>query len=248
METPLAIGLTKGIQKVLHSSDCYVSLLHLKSDGSLPDCIEKGELDGLIIRSGDETVTHRIQNMPVVYAFQSSLQTRSCDAVLVDNTLCGEWAAQKLLEDGAEKPVFVEPDDSNVLSLMIRCLAFQQVFSINGYFSRRLTVSEFEDSWGDFDADAVFIPGHDSDVRRVEKVLQFSPKACALGTVMTEDRELDIPDQIKHFSLHIDPEKIGMAAARQLLWRRTHPLADHCRILIPPKELSVFKENAYVSS
>ncbi|NQZ69317.1 MAG: LacI family DNA-binding transcriptional regulator [Lentisphaeria bacterium] len=237
IHTPLSTALINGIQTVLSEEDCQLRILTLNHDGSLPDLIKNSDIDALIIRSGHALKESEIRHIPCVYVFQNSNYLQCHDGVLVDNTLCGESGASYAIDCKVKNATIIEPDSSYHLSLQIRSLAFECTLKEKGINYKRIVIDQLTDA-AISQTDCLFIPGHDQQARKIIKQLKKHGDEKVLITVMTEDINFQLKTNIHHYSLHIDPERIGAAAAKQLLWRRENPRADFQRTLIPPIELN----------
>ncbi|WOO40599.1 LacI family DNA-binding transcriptional regulator [Rubellicoccus peritrichatus] len=252
-KTPLGIGLAEGARKVLAEHNIQATILTLGDDGSLPEEITQGKLDGLIIRSGskvtngDEGLWYELKELgiPTVWAFGSSSVSQDADVVMVDDRGCGIWAANKIpLSD--DNCIFVVMPDHN-LDIEIRNLAF------NAYLQERNIKSQIihyksEKSLAPIKTQSlksivtVFVPGHDAEVMAVHNLLLSQKKNktsnATLIAIMTDDVSLPIRPGMNIAVQHIDPVRIGMTAGRQLLWRHQNHSGDPVRLLISAKELS----------
>jgi DNA-binding LacI/PurR family transcriptional regulator len=251
-QTPLAVGLVKGVQKALAEQNVQVSSLTLDADGNLPDEITSGAFEGLVVRAGssapggDEQVGRALAEVgvPVIWTFGTSSMP-TADAVMVDNRGCGIWAADWVPMDSS-KVLIVRPPTRNI-DIGFRAVAFDYHLRDRGLVPRgivnqsdarlRKAFSELPEA-----PVTVFVPGHDAEVLAVHALLaERAGRANAGDTliaVMTDETPLRPHVGESVHVLHIDPERIGMAAGRQLLWRRETPWAEPARLLVLPKELS----------
>jgi hypothetical protein len=255
LSTALAVGLAEGVEKVLAEQNIHLNVLTLCPDGSLPQAVTRGELDGLIVRAGaaytadNERLMRGIQaaSLPTVWAFGGRSIPADSDAVLVDNRGCGEWAAARVLELGCRDVCLVKPVLRN-LEIEFRAVAFDFHLAENGIKPEIFTFANCDDIKR-FTRErlhsgvAVFVPGHDVDVRVVHEQLSAGAGGnggrdpCHLLAVLTEEAPL-LPHLGESLHvLHIDPLHVGMAAARQVLARREQPWAPPARVLVPAKEL-----------
>jgi len=252
-QTPLAVGLVSGVEKVLAEENVHVSVLTLSPDGALPTAISRGELDGVIVRSGartpggDEALGQalRASGIPIVWAFGTTGTCQTADAVMVDNGACGEWAAKVAVTTCCRSIYAARLTTDRNLELDFRTVAFDFHLAAHGLASEALHLDGGEDLVHMFDrlpssSVAVFVPGHDRNVLAVHEQLARRPSegmAATLIAVMTDETPI-LPHVGESLQiLHIDPFRIGMAAGRQVLWRRRNPWADPTRLLVPPKEL-----------
>jgi len=249
--TPLGIGLARGVQKALAEQNVQVSVMNLEEDGSLPEEITSGGLEGLVARAGsrasggDERVARELARVgvPVVWTFGTS-SAPSTDAVMVDNRGCGIWAADWVPVDSS-RVLIVRPPGRNI-DIEFRAVAFEYHLRDRGLVPRGIThqsdaklakvFRELPES-----PVTVFVPGNDAQVLAAQEHL--STRAGGVGThdtliaVMTDEKPLKPHVGESVHVLHIDPVRIGMAAGRQLLWRRETPWAEPARLLVPAKEL-----------
>jgi DNA-binding LacI/PurR family transcriptional regulator len=252
-QTPLAIGLAQGVEQVLSEQNIYLTVLTLCPDGSLPKCITNGELDGLIVRAGvpsqasEERLMLDIQAaaLPTVWTFEGPVPSEA-NTVMVDNCGCGEWAANRVLEIGCRNVFLVRHIGGRNLALEIRNTAFGFHMARHGLTSRVLTPATPEELVGIIEGIeqsevTIFVGGHDLDVQIVHRALANRNKngsgTSHLVAVMTDQTALPPHLGEDVHVVHIDPQQIGMAAARQLLARRECPWAPPARMLVLAKEL-----------
>ncbi|MCH2176974.1 MAG: LacI family transcriptional regulator [Lentisphaeria bacterium] len=235
MQTPLSVSLLSGIQNILHDHDCYLSLLNLKKNGDLPDCITKNKIDGLIIRSSNNINSQQISKIPSVIAFQNRDLISGTDNVMVDNVLCGQLAADFIIGKAAKNVAIIEVDTGN-LSLSIRSFICKSLLGDANISNHTIKLEDMPKQ--DLkNIDAIFIAGHDIEICQVIDLYQQINKAGHIVAVMTQDLAIPEKKLNQHLRIQLDPEKVGMACARQLLWRLKNPTADNMRLLIPPRVL-----------
>lgn len=253
IQTPLAVGLAEGVQKVLAEQNVHVSVQTLRPDGGLPEAITEGELDGLVVRSGaqthegDERLRRDLEavGIPTVWAFGST-SVSAVDAVMVDDRACGIWAADTMIASACRHALVVRPGGKRNIDIEFRAVAFEFRLRERGFTSKSIataTVENLADVLKRLPASSVaaFVPGHDADVIAVHE--RFAKRTAAkrgkdaLIAVMTDDTP-ELTGSGKRFHvLHIDPFRIGMAAGRQILWRRRNPWAEPARLLVSAREL-----------
>lgn len=247
IDTPLTRGLISGVQRFLSEIGYDLHIVTLNEDGSLPDIIKDGEVDGVICRPGFNNLPEEIKNealaglyqLPLVWAFSFD-GNQSNDSVSMDNESCGLWAARRALELGANSFYAIcrtNPQDY-MLPFRTRVAAWEFGLEKEGKKVRNLSFEQLENLPINGPT-ALFVPGHDTDVKKVYDYIQTGKlgKEVYLLGVMTEETELPSRNGYLVETIHIDPFRVGWAAAKQLLWRMEHPFEPHQRLLIPPKEM-----------
>jgi len=251
-QTPLGKGLVEGVQKALSEQNAQASVMTLDDDGNLPDAITSGVLEGVVVRSGssveggDERLGHELEciGIPVVWTFGTSSMP-SADVVMVDDRGCGIWAADWVPLE-ISRVLTVRTADRNI-DFGFRAIAFEYHLRDRGITPQQLVHNSDADlakAFNDLPDSpvAVFVPGHDAQVLAVHELLAKRPHKKGvedmLIAVMTDDTPLAPHVGESVHVLHIDPVRIGIAAGRQLLWRRETPWAEPARLLVPARELS----------
>jgi LacI family transcriptional regulator len=253
IQTPLAVGLAEGVQKVLAEQNVHVTVLTLRPDGGLPAAVTRGELDGLVVRSGsrtpegDEGLRRDLEaaGIPTVWTF-GSMSASPADAVRVDDRACGIWGADRALASGCRHALVVRPAGERNIDIEFRALAFELRLRERGFPAERISAATTDALSGALkrlpvSSVATFVPGHDADVlaahERFAKRVASKRGRDTLIAVMTDDIPGLTGPSKRVRVLHIDPHRIGMAAGRQILWRRRNPWAEPARLLVPAKEL-----------
>ena len=251
-QTPLGKGLARGVQKALSEQNAQASVLTLDDDGSLPDAITSGALQGVVVRSGsrveggDERLGRELERagIPVVWTFGTSSMP-SADVVMVDDRGCGIWAADWVPME-SRRVLIVRTSDRNI-DIEFRAIAFEYHLRDRGLTPHQLvhdSDAKLAKAFNDLPDSpvAVFVPGHDAQVLAVHELLAKRSRKKRgedmLIAVMTDDTPLAPHVGESVHVLHIDPVRIGIAAGRQLLWRRETPWAESARLLVPARELS----------
>ena len=251
-QTPLGRGLADGVQKALSEQNAQASVLTLDDDGSLPDAITSGALQGVVVRSGsrveggDERLGRELERagIPVVWTFGTSSMP-SADVVMVDDRGCGIWAADWVPME-SRRVLIVRTSDRNI-DIEFRAIAFEYHLRDRGLTPHQLvhdSDAKLAKAFNDLPDSpvTVFVPGHDTQVLAVHDCLAKRSRKKGsedmLIAVMTDDMPLAPHVGESVHVLHIDPVRIGIAAGRQLLWRRETPWAEPARLLVPARELS----------
>ena len=251
-QTPLGKGLARGVQKALSEQNAQASVLTLDDDGSLPDAITSGALQGVVVRSGsrveggDERLGRELERagIPVVWTFGTSSMP-SADVVMVDDRGCGIWAADWVPMESSRVLIVRTPDRN--IDIGFRAIAFDYHLRDRGLTPHQLvhdSDAKLAKAFNDLPDSpvAVFVPGHDAQVLAVHELLAKRPHKKGsedmLIAIMTDNTPLAPHVGESVHVLHIDPVRIGIAAGRQLLWRRETPWAESARLLVPARELS----------
>lgn len=71
MRTPISAVLTQSISEVLSDKRLELILSHLRKGGDLPQCIEKGKVDGVIVRGSIPANQKLLSKLPLVQIFGS---------------------------------------------------------------------------------------------------------------------------------------------------------------------------------
>lgn len=252
-QTPLGLALFEGVQKALAEQNIQVSVHTLNEDNSLPDTILKGQLDGLVVRSGSNTedgdagIYRQLEDIgiPMVWAFGSSSMAQMVDAVRMDDRGCGILAANKVNAKNSGRIFIIKPSGRPNLDIEIRVLAFS-IHLLDLGITEEPIVLETEAALSAIKGlrakapITIFIAGHDSDV--IETHETVIPTATNKGipvsliAVMTGETALKPHKNEDVQILQIDPYRVGVAAGRQLLSRHQSPWADPTKLLVPAKE------------
>jgi len=247
IDTPLTRGLISGVQRYLSEEGFKLHVVTLNEDGSLPDIIKKHQVDGVICRPGFHDMSEDVRQqdlvelsrIPLVWAFNFD-GSFTTDTVSVDNESCGFWAAKRALEFDGTSFYSICSEDPRLYMLPFRnrVTAFEFALELEGKIMGNLPFERI----GDLPVSgrtAIFVPGHDADVKNVYEYLQtgkLGKDVCLLG-VMTEETDLSSSNGYHIETIHIDPFRVGWAAAKQLVWRMEHQFEPYQRLLVPPKEM-----------
>lgn len=252
-QTPLGLALFEGVQKALAEQNIQVSVHTLNEDNSLPDTILKGQLDGLVVRSGSKTedgdagIYRQLETIgiPMVWTFGSSSMAQMVDAVRMDDRGCGILAANKVKAENSGRIFIIKPSGRLNLDIEIRALSFSTHLLDLGITEEPIVLEAeaAESAIKGLRAKTpitIFIAGHDSDVIKAhENVIPIATKKgipVSLIAVMTGETVLTPHKNEDVQILQIDPYRVGVAAGRQLLSRHQSPWADPTKLLVPVKE------------
>lgn len=242
MSTPLAQMLVRGIDEIMAETNDQLIVTQMSPGGRMPICIEKHQVEGLIIRSGDypDSFLKKLRGIPSVWAMGNRPQPKGIDSVGVDNVRLGSMAAEKFLATRAKRVLLVHHDDQFNLELVIRNAACEDILRNKSIEVKRVTLAKLPDALRNHQIPtAVFVPGHDAEVIRIYHLLAETghrpcgktPIVCAASdmlTIASLNANLHV--------LSINPEAIGRAAARQLLWRISHLHEPPQTVLVSPVE------------
>lgn len=249
MKTSLSGRLIHGINDVLFKKQINFLLTHYEGENLLPSCIRNRMVDGVIIRGGvcSKELINTIAHLPAVCAFHAPIPSdANIDMVLPDNETVGNMACEHLMDKGAEQLLFINISMDGRLhpEFEIRRLAFGSFASAN-----RIRLVEMEYSWGaDIAKTAariksllskktgVFIPGDDPTFDHLAWEFKNEirdGRILMTGCYNSEDRHRITGTGATVIDLQI--EKIGQAAAEQLITKAENPGAEQKKILIKPK-------------
>lgn len=251
--TPLGKALTDGVQSALAEKNIQVSILTLRPDGSLPDDITSGELDGLVIRSGsqleegDSELFEQLEaiGLPMVWTFGSETLAQTVDAVRMDDRGCGMLAAKKVNAQ-CHGPIYIlKPTHLNV-DIEMRAFAFSLHLMQRGIKATAQPMV-IEDALRKIKQQrskkpiTLFIAGHDSEVTAAYEKLLLPASSKGIPVhfvaILTGKKRFKAQPGATIDLLHIDPFRIGMAAGCQLLNRYHSPWADTVKLIVTAKEV-----------
>lgn len=242
LHTNLSSGTIYGIEDALYEHDASLVATHLRDDGKLPPCIEKQQVDGMIIRGGkiEEPVLSAIKNYPTVWVYQSGTPPFPCDQVSPDNEAMGHKAFDFLQNKGCRNMLFLNPADNHP-SFHIRGEAFRISAKCAGIDAKEIYLKS-----GEYFADhleeiknhidgvtGLFFCGlnFENDGHYVENLL--------INNGMTEDKGV-FAILATHYSsrfptIGVSPERVGREAAKQLIKRFENPGDEYRKVLLAPK-------------
>lgn len=115
MRTPIIGAMTQGIAGVLSEKRIELILSHLQRDGGLPLCIERGKVDGVIMRGGelDEKQWKKLEKMPMVEVFSFGGQNPGCDLVNPDVEAGFRMGVLDLISRGLQRVAYVLGEGDN---------------------------------------------------------------------------------------------------------------------------------------
>jgi DNA-binding LacI/PurR family transcriptional regulator len=216
-------------------------IVTLREGGRPPMCLERGQVDGVILRSGELGAALRaaLETVPVVGVFWS-LDLPGADAVMPDDEGIGRMAAEVLLARGCRRVAALNPQREHP-AFCTRSEAFRVAALAGGAEAAVHAIAEQESlrtilprvrQWGGTDV-GIFVPGYtrfngDRDVAAIleEEGIETARKGRLVGVTAA-----DVP----HPHITIRPDRLGRVAAEQLVWRAAHRDSEARRILVAPE-------------
>jgi len=236
--TYLMEGICDGMRGPFHAADTDLLVTTTRPDGALPLCIERGQVDGAIVRYGGlpQASIERLTALPLVWLF--SAVNGDSDLVAPDDETVARLGLGFLAERGCCRVLLVNPDDTHGVFCM-RAESFRVAARELGVTVHSLALTGGQ-SLADAPAslvraapDGIFFVGF-NELNTPDDAMAFLrqtgvPAAQSGNVVGQSDYALDFPH------ITIQPSLLGQAVAEQLLWRLDHPHALARRVLIPPQ-------------
>ncbi len=248
MRTTLSGRLLHGIDGPIERHSLQLLLARLPAPGELPSFIDRRQVDGVIVRSGDAPwLPTALQDIPSVWIFEGNDSGGSRDRVDADDRAIGRLAADYLQGRGHQRLAVVDHLPKHVAhhrrrESFIQCVesrcntaVFLRLEGIDadslGAPVRRLMESDDHPT-------GIFLPGTGPIISRVQHAV------CDAGCKPGQSVELIGCGHDHHLieamypqpaNLDIQPEAIGEAAIELLLWRLAHPAAACRSIVLQPK-------------
>ncbi len=248
MKTLLSGRLIHGINDVLFKKQINFLLTHYEGENLLPSCIRNSLVDGVIIRGGacGADVLHAIAHLPVVCAFYAPLPPEAnIDMVLPDNETVGSMACAHLMDEGAEQLIFIDVNAGGRPhpEFGVRRLAFGSHATANGIRVVEMAHDEKSDIAPTVERirsasskkTGVFIPGGDIVFEQIAWELKKDIREGEIlltGCYNNDDRHRITG--VGGTVIDLQVEKIGQAAAEQLIAKADNPGAEQRKILIKP--------------
>ncbi len=247
VRTPLSAALTNGIEDYLYEQRISLMITHLRDDDRLPICLEKRQVDGLIVRGGELNTTqaNRLRSFPSVWLFQSARRIDWADQVMPDNDAVGELALRYIKEQKADR-IAVYSSWPSHNSFRARIRAFEVAASDAGMACRACLNQEGEEALSTLQKAlkskspprGIFCPGDATEIAEIctlirevglEPMRDVTVIGCANDVSLLRSIHPDLPN------IDIQPEAIGRTAAERLLWRLDNPKEPTQRLLIAPR-------------
>lgn len=249
VNTPLSSSLVHSLEESLYQSKKSLFVTHLRPDGELPLCISRGQVDGVVIRSGNENskLLSQLKSIPAVMIFESADAIGRMDIVCPDDQRHGHMAYEFLKERGCRSFAVLNPWAGGHLPTETRIAAFKKIAAETGEEFYHL-----EEKGGAMLAprlierylkiprppDGIFCLGADADVEALYRGLREKD--------LTPGRDLQIifsindPLRLKSldsslYYIDIRPDILGAKAVEMLLERIDRPETAPREIFIEPK-------------
>ena len=244
--TPLSAALTHGIEDYLYEQRMSLMVTHLREQDRLPICLEKRQVDGVIIRGGelDDAMMNRLRSFPAVWLFQRERRLEWADQVIPDNDAIGEIAFN-YFRDQQSNSLLAYTSDPTHASFRRRVQAFQNTAEDNGTPCRIIRATSDEALpqlmkvlKSKSRPTGIFCPGDESEVAvicgvlrdaKLEPMRDVTVLGCANDILRLRTIHPDLPN------IDIQPEAIGRTAAERLIWRLENPNEPTQRLLIAPR-------------
>lgn len=241
-QTELVRSISVGAAGYLREFEHDLITTVLRPDGSLPLCIQRRQVDGVLVRGGrlGEAALAQLEAMPCVWLF--SFGADYCgDRVSPDEEEVGRLAARHLLEQGCERYAVISPDAAHP-SFHLRSQSFALTLSTRGCPVEVLSappggsvaplLAGLPVGAGRLGLFFAGYNGQNSPVR-VEAMLSEAAISTGEGGVVLVGQAdggwLGYP------RITIAPVRLGRTAAEQLVWRMSHMDAEPRRVLLAPQ-------------
>ncbi len=251
VRTPLSAALTHGIEDYLYEQRMSLMVTHLRDDQRLPICLEKRQVDGVIIHGGEmaPTMINRLRSFPAIWLFQAGRRIDWADQVMPDNDAIGEMAFDYFRERNTKGVIAVDFKAKHV-SFRRRTQAFVQAAADTGTPCKVINTSDNGALLRALKAkahpDAIFCPGDIGEAVAICNTVReagFEPMrdiaiiVCANDSAHLRSIHPELPN------IDIQPEALGRTAAERLIWRLDNPKEPTQRLLIAPR-LNVIEDCA----
>jgi LacI family transcriptional regulator len=248
IRTPLSAALIHGAEDYLYEQRNSLMVTHLREGDRLPVCLEKRQVDGVILRNGDlspELINH-LRSYPTVWIFQSDQRVDWADQVLPDNEAVGQLAVEQLLKSGARTVLCANFLPEHV-SFKQRVRAFQRAADSAGVACNTIDMSESSTGAlkrlkqtlsGKARPDGIFCAGAENETLEVcgmvrDAKLEPTKDIQVVSCVNDAERVRAVYPSLPN--IDIQPEAIGRSAAERFFWRLENPKEPTQRLLITPR-------------
>lgn len=245
LRTVLMGHVLHGIEPELKRHGVCLQLASLATEGTPPDFIGPGKVDGVIVRccAGFERLDERLRDVPHVWLFETDQPPRWGDQITPNNQLVGQYAARFLLSRGRRRWGYLGELGASAWSVN-RGQAFVQAAHNLGVDVRQ--AQDNSSPAGTLDAllasgwnpDGIFYPSDEMQAPAIYQILRqhdLEPgrdvDVICCGHDENRLRMLNPPLA----SVDIRPDAMGAAAVEMLLWRMANPNAPRRQLAIEPK-------------
>lgn len=244
LRTALSGRLLLGIEAVLRKRDLSLMVTGLAAPDRLPACIERREVDGVIVRGGlPASLAPLLAKIPYVGMLESGPSDGwRVDSAVEDNSTIGTTAAEYLVRQGRRHLAFVTNLPAHA-SFRVRAMFFQQrARELGVTVDMRLAEQPVGETveqllkGPDWPA-GLFVPGRDEEVMKVYRALRERDLQPGrdLDLICCFNDAHHLPALDPHIvNIDIQAEEIGRAAVELLLWRLQHPKDSPRRVVIAP--------------
>lgn len=248
MRTTLTGRLLHGVDGPVDEHRLQMLLTRLPAPRTLPTCIDRRQVDGLIVRYIDSPwLFGALSDMPVVWVFSSSQVGETRDNVDTDDAAVGALAHAFLRKRGHRQLATFNDMPGHPVHLN-RMDSFSQKARLDGPPPRRVEMDGIGQEalnqqfvrmlQPDDRPTGFFLPGTGLIVSRVQHAIRaagFLPGRDIDLIGCGHDHHLVEAMYPQPANIDIQPEAIGTAAAELLIWRLGNPGAAVRQVTIPPK-------------
>lgn len=244
LHTPLSSRLLNGIERIANANELNLLLTHLYED-DMPVCVRRKQIDGLLIRSGNNLaeIENKLGNIPFVIIFENQDFITQPNQVNPDNQAIGRLAFSYLKEQKCKKMAVITRLNFETHSASVnRCREFTLQGEINGIpvlgNQGKQELEEFIKQLIKEKVDGIFLPLGDDLIEEVYRTLVKLGKKPIEGIkIISCNNDLNRLRALDPGLPNIDlcAEQIGKTAAELLLSIIAEPDSEPKRILIQPK-------------
>lgn len=247
MGTPLAAQLALGLDRHLHSYGLDLIVTHLRGPNSLPNCIKRRDVDGVVIRGGDfdPALLSTLSRFARVWLLRRPELDPDSDLVSPDEDLFGKMAAELFMSKGYREVACLNPHKTHP-AFRRRVSAFLRVAKAGGM--KVVDVSTKEEKGADLmkhffaiskRPDGIFVAGATSFANErmlAEGLLEGGQTQgadkraifCSSSTEFIKDFRSRVT------ILQSQARRLGEVAAEVLLQRMQYPDAPPKTVLLEP--------------
>jgi DNA-binding LacI/PurR family transcriptional regulator len=246
LRTTLSGRLLHGIEEVLRRRGLAMVVSGLSDAHSLPPCIERKQVDAVIVRGTGSAVDfgESMLKLPTVWIFEAGYRpSLAVDMIVEDNALIGTMAADWLLKRGHTRLGYLNPMPDHP-SFRVRGIFFREAVE-NVPDAALTSVSTADTAAIAIDKllsksqrlTGLFVPG--GDIQVVEIYRALSARGVRVGkdidliTCVNDAQRLATLDPALP-NIDIQAEAIGRAAVDSVLWRLRHHDEQPRRTVIAP--------------
>ncbi len=248
MRTTLSGRLLHGIDGPVERKSLQLLLTRLPSRNTLPRCIDRRQVDGVIVRSSDlPWLPVALKGIPYVWVFDLIDSASPCDNVNVDNDSVGRMAVTHLTDQGHRHLAAINDIPGHPAHEQ-RIKAFVQFARDRNCHVKTLQLADIEIGHvitemsnllkSDESPTGLFVPGSGPFISCVQRAVRgagFEPGQPIDLIGCGHNHYLIEAMYPQPANIDIQPEAIGEAAIDLLLWRLSNPTAACRSTIIQPK-------------